>query len=162
MTADELESRLREWGRAYGEGRPKEWQEEATLTGSHPIAQAMQFAPGKAQREVAVAWQRRRRRDYWIDPMPCKETHQSSGHAVLLGGSSVRFTPQVEVVQSAVLALYRQDVVRGLVLQLQYCRRGSQSDKAAMMAAQGHRMKLRAYREALAFAKGWVGARLAA
>ena len=149
-------------GAPYGEGAPKEWQEDSTLTGTHPIALAMQFAPGRAAREVGVAWRRRRTRDNWVDPMPCKETHQPAGHAVLLGGSSVRFTPAVELVQSAALALYRQDQVRGLVLQLQYCRRGSQSDKAAMIAAQGHRMKLRAYREALAFAKGWIGARLAA
>ncbi len=162
MTADELENLLREWGRAYGENAPREWEEDCTLTGTHPIAQAMEFAPGRAQRTVAVAWQRKRRHEYWIDPMPCTETRQSSGHAVLLGGSAVRFTPVVEQIQTFALALYRQDTVRGLVLQAQYCKRGRQTDKAAWVTAQGHTMRLRAYREALAFAKGWIGAKLAA
>lgn len=166
MTLEELDVVLRWWGRLYGEAPPAEWEEDRTLTGTHPLARAMEFAPGRKADTTGYLGRARMRGGVvggapaWArEPMPCKETRVVAGRA-LGGGRPIPV--EVQQVESAALALHRVDQVRGLVLRAEYCKRGPQAEKAEWVTAQGFPVGLRVYREALAFAKGWMQGRLAA
>ena len=160
VTAGELDELLRQWGRAYGQRPPREWDEDCSLTGTNPIATAMEYAVGSRAKAVAVAWRRRRPFAAFTQPMPCKETRPATSVA-LTGGNARRFTPEIERVQTAVMALHRAHPLRGAVLQAEYCTRGRQFDKAEHVAQlTGERLNVRRYRGELGTAKFWMLARL--
>jgi hypothetical protein len=156
-----LEDMLRAWGHFYGEGKPKEWDEAAddpsAMTISHPIARAMDFAGGdeSPSGRSARAMKRIRKSPTWgFDPVVCTETRSFR----IATNDDI---PQiVQRVQRAALELYRIDTMRGTVLRFEYCKRGRQIEKAAMMATVGLSCGVRQYRESLQFAKGWMDARL--
>ncbi len=177
MTADELENLLRKWGRCYGERPPAEWEgEERPGVAVHALARGMEFAPGKRitlirqRTNMDRGGQDRRRmmaRDIpglrmvpasYVDAIPCTETRS--------GRSEARDWPvpsDLVRVERAALDLHRIDTLRGLVLRVNYCTRGTHEDKAAVVTLKiGSSVKMRAYRESLAHAKGWIHARLAA
>lgn len=160
MGGDELEAMLRAWGREYGEHSCVEIDERRRAPAVHPIAVAMEFAPGKRVRRLDVALRRMIRkgeRSWSRDPIVCNETRANSGI-----GSSVRMASGADRVQALVLQLGRTDKARALVLTAQYCRHGAQHEKAEWVSAQGHRMSVRTYRERLASARGWIEAKITA
>jgi hypothetical protein len=67
---------------------------------------------------------------------------------------------EVQQVQAFALRLHRMDTLRGTVLRYEYCTRGPQADKAAALVLVGLPISLRQYREALAFARGWMESKL--
>jgi hypothetical protein len=136
----------------------------------------MEFAPGK---RVALIRQRvnmdrggldRRRlmaRDLlgvrtvpaaYVDPVRCVETRSGRNEA-----TDWPVPTELQRVQRAALDLHAIDTLRGLVLRINYCTRGSQEDKSGTVTALiGSPVRLRVYRESLAHAKGWMHAKLAA
>lgn len=152
-----LETLLRAWGRAYGE-RSDYGNDDRTGPAVHPIAVAMQFAPGRKVRRLDIALRRSIRkgeRAWSRDPITCTETRPS-------GGGGRGSDSAVERVQTLVLQLRRSDEARGLAITAEYCKLGTQREKAEWVSAQGHRMAVRAYREKLASARGWIEAKIAA
>lgn len=156
---DELEAMLRLWGRYYGERPPPEWDElePADATASHPIARAMEFAGGDnspASRSARAMSKLRKTPTWGFDPVVCTETRTRRI------ATPEDMPPVVQRVQRAALDLYRLDTLGGTVLRFEYCKRGPQVEKAALLATVGFPVGVRVYRENLAFAKGWIGARL--
>lgn len=160
---DKLEAMLRAWGHFYGERRPKEWDEaaevgEANLTASHPIARAMEYAGGQAVSRARSAWGMKKIRGgvplWGFDPVKGKDTRS-------FRVSTPDDVPrEIQRIQTIWLELYRADTLRAMIVQTEYCRRGTQGEKAAMLKAQGFAVGLRVYRENLAFARGWIESRL--
>lgn len=177
MTLDELEERLRRWGRWYGE-RPSADDPDRLAPATHPLAIGMQFAPGKRSAVIRQrshmdrAGQGRRRLmaqaagvdrlhvvpAAFVDPVPCIETRS--------GRNSARdwpTPPEVQSVQRAALDLHRIDTLRGLALRVHYCMLGDLQDKAnAVTLRLGSPVKVRAYRDAVREARFWMLGRLAA
>lgn len=169
MKDADFEELLRRWGRVYGEHAPAEWQEEESASlmvggGAHPLAVAMEYAPGKAQRSVSVAYARPRAavRD-WRDPTPCRESRHYAGALYFSGAEVARVEPEVSRVERAVMDLYRINTCRGLVMRGQYCRRGPQAEQVEWINGLDRAivLTLRSYREELAHARTWVHARIA-
>lgn len=174
MTPKELDNLLREWGYVYGEQPPREWDEDCTLTGPHPLEIARQFARTKGDRMFSPAWEVGRgasqyrwaanggkgRVPGWAAAtVPGKET-RTAGAKALAGGR--RYTPELARVEAAAIDLYRLDRRRGTILRLAYCRRGSHKDKAEMAAsALGEPIKLRLFRMELELARTFMLGRLA-
>lgn len=173
MTSDELETLLLAWGRAYGEKPPSEWDEDASPTGNSPLLRGMAFAPGNRARAALREVVRRSGFDrrllmgggeqlvpaYACDPVPARETRVMFGREL---ASDPRFSPEVERVQTAALALHRFDTERGVCLRVHYCTRGARDDKVATASRLlDTRMTLPMYRNAVAFAKVWMHGRLA-
>lgn len=180
MTPDALETLLRAWGRVYGE--------RGTFTdddpvgpsgyGSNPIATAMQFAPGKRsavlrQRTTQMRGGVSRRRlmaigagvecltvipGSYVDPTPCRESRSVRNIA-----RDWPVPPEVQRVQRAALDLISFDTERGICLRVHYCTFGNLDDKALDASQRlGFPLKVRAYRDAVAHARTWMHARLAA
>lgn len=151
----QLETLLRAWGRLFGERPPKEWDEgDGPAATVHPIAKAMEFAAGRNAKETAgrssAAMARLRGTPAWgTDPIPCKETRSKRI------ATPDDIPAEIQRVQSAALALHAVDPVRGRVLRTEYCRRGTQHDKAEKLG-----MKVRRYRDELAHARTWIAGRL--
>lgn len=173
MTLDELDTLLCEWGALskYTE------QRKEGAGDFHALARALDFAPGTRARaairlvgrdggdrrrlmarELGACGVRLVPQDY-VDPVRGKENRGGG-----LGGAGRDTTPaHLRPVQAAATELYRVDTLRGLVLRQEFCGYGCQSDKAVKVGqAIGAPVGLRVYREALAYAKGWMYARLAA
>lgn len=168
MTEDELDDLLRRWGRAYGEAPPPEWDEVGEVAVSplgsapHPLAVAADYAPGRAQQAVSVAYKRPRaalRR--WSSPIACVESRHYAGALYFAGAQQRGLDSSVARVERAVMDLHRIDAVRSLVLRAQFCRRGTQREKTSWVSACGWPIKLRMYRDVLAHAKTWIHGRLA-
>lgn len=162
---DHFEELLRRWGRVYGEAPPTEWEEEGSGS-PHPLAVAMEYAPGRLGRAVSVAYKRVTRpgeRSWSRDPIPCVETRQASSALYFTGASSSQVAPELARVEAAVLALYRINTLRGLVMRGQYCRRGPQAEQVEWINGldRGISLTLRSYRDELAHARTWVHGRLA-
>jgi len=181
MTADELETLLRAWGRVYGE-RPPVDDDERDAPAVHPLAVGMQFAPGKrsaiirqrtnmdrggfarratmAQAVVAGSPTLQRMRVVpmsFVDAVPCIETRSGRSEA-----RDWPIPPQVQRVQRAALDLHGIDTLKGLVLRVHYCTFGNIDDKAAAVTLRFQSpVGTRMYREALAGAKGWMQCELA-
>lgn len=155
MTKDDCEDLLRKWGRAYGQPRPGEWDEDASPTGDSPLARAIEFAPGKRNRRIDAAYKRRARpgeRSWSRDPIPCVESRHVVGSPAL--GATDR-DPEVTLVQSAWMSLLRSDPQLAQAIRTEYQVRGTQADKAAQLGiGRGQ------YREAVAEARGWMRQRL--
>jgi hypothetical protein len=171
MTTDsDFEELLRRWGRVYGEKAPPEWEEEGMASlmlvggGAHPIAVAMECAPGRAQRMVSVAYKRPREAViHWRDPVAGKETRHYSGALYFSGAEQARIEPIVSKVEKAVMDLFRINTLRGLVMRGQYCRRGPQSEQVDWINSldRGIQTDLRNFRYELGHARTWVHARIA-
>lgn len=173
---DDFEALLRMWGRAYGERPPEEWGEDRTLTGEHPLERARMFARSKSDKIEMQAWTPTRaaalikwaangftgKPPAWAaETMTCSET-RTSGAKTLAQYDNV-FTPQLALVEAAAMDLRRIHRVRGTVLRGQYCRRGTQREKAEWAAgALGEALPLRQYRGELEHARTWMHGRLAA
>jgi hypothetical protein len=181
MTQDELERRLLAWGRAYGEERAHEWDEDASPTGCSPTARGLSFAPGTAtvaaRRLSSLSRAGRGRRalmaagagveamrvtpSWACDPVPVPASAVRGG-----GGTRCRFTPDVEQVESAWLALRRFNPLQAECLRLQYQVRGTtvavtQREKANMASRNlSDGISLKRYRDELRYAKTWMHARL--
>lgn len=174
---EQLETLLRAWGAAYGERPPPEWDgEDRPGVAIHPLARAMDFAPGKHAASVrglttahrlGVERRRMMAQDLpgvqvvpaaFVDPIPCTESRSIHNASRDWPVSDI-----LQQVQRAALDLHRIDTLRGLVLRVNYCTRGTQFDKAlAVTQRLGSPVRLRVYRESLAHAKGWMHGRLAA
>lgn len=172
MKDADFEELLRRWGRVYGEQAPPEWAEEGAASllmvgnGTHPLAVAMEYAPGKVDRTVSVAYRRRTRpgeRDWSRDPIACTESRHYAGALYFSGNEQARVAPEVSKVERAAMDLYRINTLRGLVLRGQYCRRGPQAEQVEWIngLGRGIAVNLRSYREELAHARTWVHARIA-
>lgn len=151
MTGD-IETLLRDWARAYGEGRPGDWEEERSLTGDSPLAR---MVTTRAPKPTEVAYKRRilpGERAWSRDPLVCTET-RTAGPLSLATGT--RFSPAVESVQGAWLELRRMDHDQAEVLRLEYQVRMGQGAKAKTLG-----ISRGTYREQLAEARGWMKARL--
>ena len=173
---EELEALLRCWGRAYGERPPQEWQEDRTLTGSHPLDRARMFARSKRDKIEMQAWTPTRakalmkwaangfagRPPAWAGEIVTATETRTSGAKVMAQFDNV-FTPQMALVESAAMDLYRLHPLRGAVLRGQYCRRGSQAEKAEWVAGVvGEEVPVRRFRGELEHARTWMHGRLAA
>ncbi len=183
MTRDELECLLKAWGRAYGEGAAREWDEgtsDAVMPGAggmHPIAAAMEFAPGR--RGVIRARTHMDRGGYgrrsmmaaaagvkglsvvpaaFVDPI--RATSSRSGPR-----QARPVPPEIQLVQRAALDLHALDPVRGICLRVHYCTRASLEERASDARSRVQRFRrgltLRSYRDEVAHARTWVHARLA-
>jgi hypothetical protein len=139
MNPDTMESMLRAWGRAYGEAKPQEWDEgEASAGAAHPIARAIEFAPGRRaeviRRKTTMNRGGQTRRSlmaqavgikgmrvvpmYAVDAVPCVETRSGGS------GEDPRITPMVNAVQRGWLALFKVNELQAEVLRLEYQVRG--------------------------------------
>lgn len=171
MDSQAFEELLRRWGRIFGEAPPPEWEEEGRASmpmqaTAHPIAVAMEYAPGKAGKAVSVAYKRQVRpgeRSWSRDPITCTESRHYGGALYFSGASSARISPEVARVEVAVMDLYRINTLRGLVMRGNYCRRGGQAEQVEWINGldRGISLKLRTFREELAHARTWVHARIA-
>lgn len=174
MKEAEFEDLLRRWGRVYGEqGRSVvqleehgEVYESGMVGGSlHPLAVAMEYAPGRNQTTVAVAYKRMIRvgeKPWSRDPVPGKETRHYRGALYFSGAEIGRIEPEVARVEKAAMDLYRINTLRGLVLRGQYCRLGDQREQVEWIngLGRGISVTLRAYRDELAHARTWMHGRL--
>lgn len=160
----ELERALQAWGRVYGERRESEWDEDGEQSlmvgGSvHPIAIAMDFA-AKGDKSNPVAYRRPREAvKAWRDPAYAKVTRSPKG--AMLGAFSRPVDPVAARVEDAVMSLQRIDTALGMVLRFQYCRRGTQAEKAVWMSERVP-VTLRTYRDMLVRARCWMQGRLSA
>jgi hypothetical protein len=180
MHPDELEIWLAAWGLYYREEWPPvDPDERPRFSRSHPIAQALPFAPGT----VAAAAQhllgrdgRDRRRIMakavglkhvhivpmaYVDPVRCKEGAKGDGtHATRT------VPPQVERIEREAKQLEELLLVRGLVFRAQYCVEGDTAGKALWVTSQWRKSKrdalvsINQFRNELAFARVWMQARL--
>lgn len=182
MTPEELELQLLRWGRAYGEERPDEWEEGASLTGDSPTARGLEFAPGTRDAAVRrlVSFDRggtgrralmaagvlaatdenpRPVLPSWAcDPVPARETR----HYTVAPRYDSTFTAEAERVQTAWLALCRFHALRAECIRVQYQVRGlTQSEKAELVTLNlREAVKLNRYRDELAAARVWIHAKL--
>ncbi|QWF19286.1 hypothetical protein [Lysobacter capsici] len=183
MTPEDLDELLHAWGRAYGERRGAEWDEDRSPTGDSPTARGMQFAPGT--REVATrrlssldraGFDRRALMhafaaagadgaisltpSWACDPVPARETRHRHTEAPRY---SPLFTAELERVQDAWLALRRHDPLPAECLRVQYQVRGlTQLEKTDVVTANVNiATGLKRYRDELRTARTWMLARLA-
>lgn len=184
MTADDLELLLIAWGRAYGETRGAEWDEDRSPTGDSPTARGLVFAPGT--REVAAkrlssysrggfdrralmhAYERAAAdgalalTPAWAcDPVPARETRQRYSEAPRY---SPLFTAELERVQGAWLALLRFDQLPAECLRVQYQVRGLTRPEKADLVTGNLRLAVSAkrFKDELSRARLWMLARLTA
>lgn len=173
MREDDLEELLRRWGRVYGERSPVgEWGEEVSQAsamaggyGNSVLAAAMDYAPGRVERSVSVAFKRKVQageRVWSRDPIACTESRHYSGALYFSGAEVGRVDPDVGRVERAAVDLYRIDTQRGLVLRAQYCTRGTQQEKTDWVNAEGRAtaLTLRTFRSELVAARAWMHGRL--
>jgi hypothetical protein len=178
VTTDDFEALLRAWGQAYGTAPSAERLPERRASASHPIAQSMQFAPGKRQMVIKQrttmdrGGQARRRlmarascvkglyivAAEFVDPIPCRETRSGGGGVV-----SRPVPLELQRVEREALDLMRFDRLRGLCLRFNYCTVGSHEEKAAAVAnVVREPVKLRRFRDELDRARIWMHGRLTA
>ena len=184
MTQDELDVLLSAWGRAYGERRGAEWDEDRSPTGDSPTARGLQFAPGTrdaAARRLAsfdrAGFDRRALMHAFaaaaaegqavlapawaVDPVPARETRTRQSEAPRY---TPMFTAELERVQSAWLALRRFDLLQAECLRMQYQVRGlTQLEKAEAVTSQLRvPVRLKRFKDELRMARQWMHARLSA
>lgn len=175
MTPTEIDALLMAWGRVYGE-RPPVDETERDAPATHPLARAMEHAPGDG---AAIIRQRTsmdrggadRRRTmaaaagcdmrilpaHFVDHIACTETrgtHRSSAR-------DWPIPPAVLRVNEAAMDLESIDPLRGVCLRMKYWRRGRDEDRAFYASEiLGHHVTLRVYRDSVSSAKIWIAGRL--
>lgn len=182
MKLEDLDKLLVEWGCWYGiRDRPTVdgWDEGAAYyqaaASAHPIARAMEYAPGrKADRlTLARAGQGRRRAmaaaagqqgilaEAWVDPVPCRETRPDL-RTPRYPTAPDPVPKDVQAVERAVVALVFSEPEWGYALRARYCQRGDAESKAAWVAERiGRGVTVRAYHALLGQAKLVLLGRLA-
>lgn len=182
MTADELETTLRAWGRVYGERPPRD-DDDRPAPAVHAIARGMEFAPGKRQvvirqrttmhragqdrrTALAVAANAGSLRGVgvrivsaaFVDPVPCTETRSYRSEA-----RDWPVPPEIARVERAALDLQAFNDFRGRCLRVNYCTRGSREDKTLRMGNDlGRYVTLKQFKDGLVLARVWIHARLSA
>lgn len=181
MADEEFETLLRAWGRIYGADRSNDagHTPDPMAPVAHPIARAMEFAPGKHGKRRTLSLDRggvERRRIMaraagikgmvlvpaaLVDPVPCRATRPT------LGVISRPVPHEILRVERAALDLISLDFLRGVVLRVNYCTRGDHEEKALRV---GDRMrevspgfadiKVRRFRDELENARIWMQGRL--
>jgi hypothetical protein len=166
MTEDAVRSKsrieplLRAWGHYYGERPPREWDEhgdDLAPIPPGPLARAIDYSGGDLAPYRSARGMRRLRgvpSSWGFDPLKSKETHT---HRISMPEDVPR---QVQRVQEFALLLHSFDTLRGTVLRYEFCTRGPQVEKAARLTLVGIPASLRQYREALAYALGWMESKL--
>lgn len=177
-----LEVLLLAWGRTYGTDYREEprWRR----TPSHPLAQKLQFSPGKSVRQATRALLGRsgieRRRyigrnaglltkegepipvsGYFIDPIRCKETRSFGSHVE-------RPVPaELQRVEAAVRELEGISMVRALCVRVEYAQEGRQADKFPRVTEHMRKVKkdfkgvsLSGYRDELMYGRFFLHGRL--
>lgn len=184
MADDRFEKLLIAWGAEYGakyRDEPRRWRE----TDSHPIARAMQFAPGKkvrhATRQIVGRGGYQRRlymganagrftREgqpiavpmYVADSVRCKESRSGRG------SQGRPIAPELSQVERAVQALEEVNMIRALCVRVQYAGGDSKQEARAQRVneelrklSKGHEgIGLNMYREQLGFGRVWLHGRL--
>lgn len=180
MDKDALESLLKAWGVVYAERtrRHVEFGRQRSDV-SHPIARAMQFAPGKRVSKAKLSSERgglyRRRLmaraaqvpgltilpAEFVDPIPCRETRRHAGSY----GRPV--PPELARVDVACRALEESSLLRGTVLRVAYCTEGDHQAKAEEVTARMREVSkdfagvtVSRFRDELLFARIWMDGRL--
>lgn len=179
MTNDDLETLLRAWGRVFGERPPADDHDDRPARAVNPIARGMEFAPGKRQvvlrqrttmhrggqdRRMAMAVAAggaaagvRIVSAAFVDPVPCTETRSHRSEA-----RDWPVPPQIARVERAALDLQSANDFRGRCLRVNYCTRGSHEDKVLRLSNDlGAYVKLKRFRDEVAYARVWMHARLA-
>lgn len=185
MTLTELDELLRAWGRAYGETRGAEWDEERSPTGDSPTARGLAFAPGTkdAATRRLTSYQRagygRRlamagglavtQEDdgpqavpaWACDPVPTRETRASYSAPPRYDR---RFTAELERVQTAWLALRGFNLLEAECLRVQYQIRGLTRPEKAELVGRNVRDAIgpKRFKDELRLARTWMHARLTA
>lgn len=156
MNPVEFEAAMRRWGWVYGEQPDRELPESARSPDVHPIARAMRFAPGTADKRRMTSYARTLRdgeRSWSRDPIPCVETRQSGWQAPVAPSQS----DGAEIIQRAWIELTRESLIIAEAVRLEYQIRGEkQREKAQRMGLGANK-----YRELLAEGRGWIRARVA-
>ena len=154
MNIEDLDRQLVEWGHWYGvRDRPAldadgyQLPPGPRVTGSHPIARAMEFAPGrKANRETLQRGGEARRRTMamaaglpgllpvaFVDHIPCTETRPHLGTPRWpTDPDPIPVTAQR--IEAAVRGLVLSDPAWGYALRARYCQRGDAEAKAEWLA----------------------------
>ncbi|HHA2558837.1 TPA: hypothetical protein ACOEOH_000321 [Stenotrophomonas maltophilia] len=149
-----LKEQLKHWGH-YQEHRfcaPLD-PEDVPSKAEHPLARAQQFAPGAKREWVPLLRDGHDRRmlmgaaagrlsrhgavlpvaPWAVDPIPCTETRtlvsRSATAAVMVGSPD-----EYRWIDRALSDLYRQNMVRALVVLEEFTGRGSQAQRAAVVA----------------------------
>ena len=149
MDSTDLHHVLTRWGRAFGEPPPSEWQEESSSGSGALTGVLIDFI------RVGVAAS---------GPAPFGE---GKGYTALCKASAPgrrEWQPDLvsEAVEVAWLGLYRHSPTQAVILRMEYCWRGSRSERVAMAAkCLGlRRMAKRVYREGLQAARDSIDDRL--
>lgn len=175
MTAklDALDEILVEWGHWYGDrARPVVDADgyaapEIGLMPAHPLARAIEFAPGrKADRETLARGGRARRERMavhaglrgalavaYVDPVPCRETRPDlrTPRYVTAPDPIPRDVKRIEAI---VRDLVLSEPEWGYALRARYCQRGDAAEKSAWLAGMlGKTLTVRAYHALLGQAK---------
>lgn len=172
MTPEELEAKLRAWGRIYGEA-PTRDDDDRSGPAVHPLAVAMQHAPRRRSEVIRQrtnmdrGGQDRRRHmgkvaglagmlpAHFVDPIP---STASRGGAK----SPPTIPAELQRVNRAILNLQAVDPVRGLCLRVHYCCWGTLEERAEEASRRhGEVIKVRSYRDAVKDAKFWLMGALA-
>lgn len=169
-----LEEDLRLWGDATtGRHDPRPRREDGP--GSHPISRAREFAPGtRARAALRLAGRdgdaRRRlmakgsgvkgmhKIPVWAaDAIRCTETRTSGPAAFVDAG----IPPELKAIDQAMIELYRENPLLGVILRLEYTGVGNQEKRAEEVARViGKDLTLRQYRVELGRARQWMQGRL--
>lgn len=187
MTSDELETLLRAWGRVMGERPPVDDGDDRPSRAVHALARGMEMAPGKRQvviRERTAmhrAGQGRRAlmavaaggaavgmrlAPTWaVDPVHFTETRSYRNES-----RDWPIPPEILRVERAAIDLQKIDDLRGRCLRVRYCMRASDEERVMRMMASmdlaalekiGGYLKLKRFRDEVAYARVWMHGRLA-
>lgn len=188
MTSDDLETLLRAWGRVMGEAPPVAEEDDRPARATHALARGMEMAPGKRQVVIRERTSMHRagqdRRAYmavaaggaavgmrvlpvWaVDPVTATETRSFRDES-----RDWPVPPEVARVERAALELQKVDDLRGRCLRARYCmkcgdeervmRMMSNMDAAALNKIGGY-LRLKRFRDEVAYARVWMFGRLSA
>lgn len=190
MTLDELETLLRAWGRCMGE-RHAGNDDERDAVASHPLARGMEMAPGKRQvvirERTAMHRAGQDRRAYMASQMVATGTDGTPRMRVLPAWAVDPVTatetrsyrdesrdwpipPEIARVEREALALQAFDDLRGRCLRARYCMKCSDEERvmrmmsgmeSAALARIGGYLRLKRFRDEVAYARVWMHGRLA-
>lgn len=171
----DLETLLRRWGRFYGEPRPAEWDEDSSGDEAgqtiHVLDSAARSSGTSKATDMADQAKRARRRDTVKKAMKASlvlkgsfdkreyfEGHTCYGHASRGGPKPMYTDPLATWVDKTAIQLYTADMVRGVVLRIEYCTRGKHRDKLPVVQkiVNDCHMSLRKYRQHLDYARVWM------
>jgi hypothetical protein len=172
MQADDVEQLLRRWGRWFGEAPPAEWDEDSSGTEqgqTHVLLQAMRVDGRVAlalDTRLAKLRDRLRRRaaseirksGEFSDSREAFAEHLCWGAQSRGGPKPLRMDPTADWVDRLACQLFAHRPVPGVILRIEYCTRGRHRDKLprAQDILDDPHLKLRHFREELAYARAWM------